>query len=321
MAKIFCNEDAFDMEYVPEIFNHRNGQLRELAACIRPALRGHKPVNALIHGPPATGKTTSIKVVFSQLDFTAMHVNCHIDNSPYAIVARIYETIFGRQAPETGTSLNALYGKILRKIKNPLMVALDDFDALSKTDRNEVLYNILRAYELGKGIKTSVWAVAQREELMLDARVRSVFQPACIRFPPYSKKELKGILKERVKTGFTPGAMPVPLLDKIADYASCHDLRMGIEAMRRAALNAENDGSPRVLEKHLCFSSYAGAEEKILARIREKPLTSGELYKLLEKEMGYTKFNKIMNELAAKNIIESKFTQSNKGRTRIFSVK
>lgn len=319
---LFRNEDAFELDYVPEVFNYRDSQIKALASCAMPALRGQKAVNAIIHGLPATGKTTAAKVIFSQLDLPALHVNCHIDNSPYAIMARIYELLFQRQPPETGTSLNTLYDKILSRLKKPLLVALDDFDSLTKKDQNDVLYNILRAYELGKGHKTSAWVICQKEELMLDSRVRSVFQPMPIKFPAYKRGEIFGILKERVEIGLYPDVMPRHALDKITDYAlGKNDLRAGIESIRRAALNAEADSSRKIMDKHLVLESMASDEEKIVSLLREKPLISGQLYELVKKDMGYTKFNKTVNELLTKNLIESRFIVSNKGRTRVFSVK
>ncbi len=319
---LFKNEDAFSPEYMPEVFNFRDSQIKALASCIRPALRGQKAVCAVLHGLPATGKTTAVKTVFSQLDILTAHVNCHIDNSPYAITARIYEILFGRQAPETGTSLNSLYDKILSKAKKPLLVALDDFDALSRKDMNEILYVILRAYELGRGHKTSVWAVCQKPELMLDARVRSIFQPMDINFPLYKREEIQEILKQRIKTGLYPDVMPKHIFSKIADHAlQKNDLRSGIEAIRKAALNAEADSCRKIEEKHLSLVNNDNADEKIISLLREKPMASGELYKELENEMGYTKFNKTVNDLISKNMVKARYQGTNQGRTRILSAK
>ena len=45
----------------------------------------------------------------------------------------------------------------------------------------------------------------------LEVRVQSTFHPEIIQYPPYSAREIAGILNERVKQGLYPHVLPTEL--------------------------------------------------------------------------------------------------------------
>lgn len=65
---VFRDINVFDPDYVPENYRYRESQMEALAVCIRPALRNGRPVNAVVLGSCATGKTTAIKKIFEMLN-------------------------------------------------------------------------------------------------------------------------------------------------------------------------------------------------------------------------------------------------------------
>lgn len=78
---LFRNVEAFNPDYIPDRLLHRDLQMEALAMCLRPALRGGKPKNAVILGAPATGKTTALRKVFQMVEETSdklycVYVNC-----------------------------------------------------------------------------------------------------------------------------------------------------------------------------------------------------------------------------------------------------
>ena len=64
---LFMNQEAFDFDFIPEEFMFRQEQMQELINCINPAIKKKRPVNCILSGDPATGKTTSIKKIFEEL--------------------------------------------------------------------------------------------------------------------------------------------------------------------------------------------------------------------------------------------------------------
>jgi len=68
---LFQNEDVFDTDFTPDSIHARDQELRQLAETLRPALRGARPLNTIIRGPPGTGKTTCVGRVFAELESAA----------------------------------------------------------------------------------------------------------------------------------------------------------------------------------------------------------------------------------------------------------
>ncbi|ERH03281.1 MAG: hypothetical protein J07HR59_00392 [Halorubrum sp. J07HR59] len=60
---VFRDEHVFEIDHVPETFQHRETQLEGLKYALRPAVRGSRPLNTVVRGPPGTGKTTAVQKV------------------------------------------------------------------------------------------------------------------------------------------------------------------------------------------------------------------------------------------------------------------
>jgi cell division control protein 6 len=345
---LFKDARAFDPDYIPKNFNHRESQLEAIALCIRPSLGGARAVNAMIYGPPATGKTTAINKLKEDLGevprgerVVIVHVNCQIHSSKFSIFSQIHDVVIGHTPPETGVPFKKVYEAIFKKLmkeNKSLIVALDDMSYLFY-DRhaNEVLYDILRVHEVFPEARAAVFSIVSDIEFSskLEDRVRSVFRPQEIFFQPYKASEILDILKERVREGFHPEVIDDKLISKIADHAfSNGDLRLGIEILRRSAFAAENDASRKIksehVEKAIADSGPAALKEtlesldsgergllKLIATTGKK--NSGELYDLFKKETGlsYTKFYRMLDKFESIRLIDTKFTEEGRrGRTR-----
>ena len=91
---LFRDPEVFEIDYIPEQFSHRDAQIRELVFQVKPGLRGGRPFNTICRGPPGTGKTTSVKKIFAEIEETTqrlipVHVNCQIDNTRYTVFSQI----------------------------------------------------------------------------------------------------------------------------------------------------------------------------------------------------------------------------------------
>jgi len=217
---LFRDPEVFEIDYVPEQFNHRETQMRELAFQIKPGLRGGRPLNTICRGLPGTGKTTSVRKLLAQIEESTrklipVYINCQIDNTKFAIFAQIYQKLSGHLPPASGTSFKQVFdavARILQKEETVLLVVLDDANyLLYENEINRVLYALLRAHEAYPGTRIGVITIISDLSVDLsrevDPRVASVFRPTEIYFPPYSAEEIKHILTERVLTGLYPGVL------------------------------------------------------------------------------------------------------------------
>jgi cell division control protein 6 len=348
---IFRDRDLFELDHLPEHFLHREPQNNSLKFCIRPALQGGRPVNALCLGPPGTGKTTAILKLFEEIEahssrVVPVHVNCQMDSTRYSVFYQIYKKLFDHAPPSSGISFKRIFEKVAEATVEQdkvLVVALDDINYLfHEKEIDHVLYSLLRAHETCPGARMGVIGVMSELSLsyVLDPRVVSVFQPEEVLFPLYSRGEIADILGHRAQMGFYPGVMSQPVLDAVVDGAEkAGDLRVGIDLLKRAGLSAEKRASRAIsLEDvtasmdssrlvHLSFAMKSLKEDelKVLRLAAESPSSrAGEIYARFHEETGagYTRFHEILNKLDSVRLINSDFTGAGaRGRSRLISVR
>lgn len=354
---LFRDPEVFEIDYVPEQFNHRDAQIRELAFQVKPGLRGARPLNTICRGLPGTGKTTSVKKVFAEIEETTkklvpVYINCQIDNTKFAIFSQIYRRVTGHPPPPSGTSFKQVFdaiAKVLQREEQVLLVALDDANyLLYESEINQVLYPLLRSHEAYPGVRIGVVAIVSDMSVTLqsevDARVASVFRPTEIYFPPYSEEEVHGILEERVLQGLYPNVIRADMLDLVVEQTmKSGDLRVGIDLLKRAALNAEREARRSVDREdvcrayevsrylHLAFSLRAlkAEEREVLARIADMSarddteMNAGDVYRFVKEQVGgvsYTKFYEIVQKFDSMRLLNLHYRQG-RGRTRLISLR
>lgn len=346
---IFRNIDAFNPDYVPENYIHRESQMEALAICLRPALRGGRPVNTVVLGSPATGKTTAINKIFEMVGETSdrvvcVYVNCQLHTTRFNIFSQIYNGLFGHMPPETGVPFSRIYGKIMKYLRDEdkaMVVALDDVNYLFHSkNANKIFYDILRAHEEFKGVRTGIFAILSDIEFryMLDKNVNSVFIPQEVIFDPYSPSEMRDILTDRIKAGFYPDVISDEILDMIVDQASsAGDLRIGIDLLRVSGNFAEADASKTIEEKHVLeamkstgsvslkstLKTLSDQEKmllKVIAESEDEDLVAGDIYNSfkIRTSTSYASFDRTLNKLEFLRLIDTKFTGKGvKGNSRM----
>ncbi|MCK9152572.1 ORC1-type DNA replication protein [Methanobacterium alcaliphilum] len=346
---IFKNINAFDPDYVPENYKYRDSQMETLAVCIRPALKQGRPVNSVILGSCATGKTTAIKKIFEMVEnnsekVVCCYINCQLHTTRFGIFSQIYSRIFGHYPPETGVPFSRIYQSIMQHLvneKKALVVALDDVNYLFHSkNANKIFYDILRAHEVFPGARTGVFAILSDIEFRyaLDKNVNSIFIPQEIVFPPYNRSEMLSILQERTEIGFFPEVISDELLEEITDLTlEVGDLRFGIDLLRVCGNLAESEASRVIEKKHLkealkstgpvslshTIKSLSDLENDLLDVIinsDEENLTAGNLYKVFQGKNGtsYSSFNRTLDKLEFLRLIDTKFTgKGMRGNSRL----
>ena len=352
---LFRDMEVFEIDYVPEQFHHREVQMRELAFQIAPGMKGGRPLNTICRGLPGTGKTTSVRKIFSEIEETTkklipVHVNCQIDNTKYAVFSQIYRRLAGHLPPATGTSFKQLFdavARILQREEAVLLVALDDANyLLYENEMNRVLYTLLRSHEAYSGTRVGVITILSDMAVDLvqevDPRVASVFRPTEIYFPPYSQEEVHGILQERVLQGMYPNVLSEEMLNLAVDQTmQSGDLRVGIDLLKRAGLTAEHSARRKVEREdlvkayevskylHLDFTirTLRTEEKNLLRKLAElaatdKEMNAGEVFRTIGDEVGigYTKFYEIVGKFDAMRIVNLHY-RDGRGRTRLISLR
>jgi cell division control protein 6 len=344
---VFRDERVFEIDHVPETFDHRESQLESLKYALRPAVRGSRPLNTIVRGPPGTGKTTAVQKLFGELrgqsSVRVVHVNCQMNSTRYAVFSRVFEELFEYEPPSSGISFKKLFSQISDRLVEDdevLVVALDDVNYLFyENEASDVLYSLLRAHETHAGARIGVLVVSSDLSLdvidELDGRVQSVFRPEEVFFPRYDQSEIVDILGERAKRGFHDGVLNTTGLDRVAELtAESGDLRVGIDLLRRAGLHAEMRAS-RTIEledvqaaydksKHVHLSrSLRGLSESERALVRVIADHSGEqagaVYEAFhdETDLGYTRYSEIVNKLDQLGLIDAEYTEvDGRGRSR-----
>jgi cell division control protein 6 len=263
------------------------------------------------------------------------------------VFSRVFESLFGYEPPASGISFTKLFEQVADRIvgeEEVLVVALDDVNYLYyENEASDTLYSLLRAHEAHAGAKVGAVVVSSDLALdtvgSLDGRVQSVFRPEEAFFPVYDGPEIADILGTRVDHGFREGAVPAPVLDRVTELtAETGDLRVGIDLLRRAGLNAEMRASAAVAvedveeaydeSKHLHLSrrleGLSEPERALLAAIADNDGDqAGEVYETFHRrtDLGYTRYSELVNKLDRLDLIDAAYEGvEGRGRSRSLSL-
>jgi len=345
---VFRDEHVFEIDYVPEAFLHRETQMESLKYALRPAVRGSRPLNVMAQGPPGTGKTTAVQILFDELhaqtDVQAVRVNCQVNSTRYSVFSRLFQGVFDYEPPSSGISFKKLFSQVTDRLVEDdevLVVALDDVNYLFyESEASDTLYSLLRAHEEQGGAKIGVIVISSDLDLdmieELDGRVQSVFRPEEVYFPNYDEAQIAEILAERADRGFHDDVIDPPVLDRVAALTAEQggDLRVGIDLLRRAGLNAEMRAS-RTVEFEDVEDAYDKSKYVHLSRRLQELSDSetalveviaehdgeraGDIYDAFNDhtDLGYTRYSEIINKLDQLGIIEATYTDvDGRGRSR-----
>jgi len=352
---LFRDPDVFEIDYIPDQFNYRENQMRELSFLLRPGIKGGRPLNSIIRGTPGTGKTTSVKKIFSDIDemdskMIPIQINCQIDNTRFSILSEIYRRLTGHNPSAAGNSFKRVFESIAQAMRDQdrvVIVALDDANyLLYENELNKVLYLLLRSHESFPGTRMGVIVIVSDMDVdmtkEIDSRVRSVFAPTEIYFAPYTEPEVYHILRERVLQGLYPGVLPDEMLKLIAGHTMASgDLRVGIDMLKRATLNAEMAADREIGREHIraaykvskyihlqySLKSLSKDEKDIMRLLAEASkedtqLTTGEVFETIQRthKIGYTTFYEIIKKLDGLRLLNLQYKEG-RGRTRLINLR
>ena len=286
---LFKNRDALSPEYIPDELPFREGQIRQVAQILAPALHGSKPSNLLLYGKTGTGKTAVARLVVEKLQaqdaskqVAICYVNTRISSTEYRTLAKIAESLpipEDKRIPGTGLSIGTVLERIFNAIKDNkvhLILVLDEIDYLVSAYGDDVLYQFTRAGEhVEPGFFTIVGIsndLKFKDEL--DPRVLSSLGEEELVFPPYTTEELHAILAVRSKLAFKPGVVPESVLNLCAALAGSEhgDARRAVDLLRVAGEIAEREGIHKVTEDCIRKASERVESNRIEDALRSLPI-------------------------------------------------
>ncbi|MAG10837.1 cell division control protein Cdc6 [Candidatus Pacearchaeota archaeon] len=287
---IFRNKSALQINFQPNDILFRDGQIKQIALILAPALRGERPSNLFLYGKTGTGKTLSIQWVKEELmkrikdeskfELKIKYLNCKlkkVSDTEYRILAEIIRKL-GGDIPDTGLPTQAVYSKFVEIIdeeRQLIILIFDEIDQAVKKISNDFLYNLTRLNsELSKS-QICVVGVSNNLTFLdeLDPRVRSSLSEEEIVFPPYNALQLQEILRVRAEKAFKEKVLEEGVIAKCSAYAAREhgDARRALDLLRVAGELAERNDSKKIKLKHIDDANNKIEKDKILDIVSSEP--------------------------------------------------
>ncbi len=278
---IFKHKEVLSPDYLPDHMPNRMNEIKTISQIIYESLEG-KATHILISGPPGTGKTASIKFIFKSLkedtDALACYVNCFNKNTRMGALYSMFLDFFKEKRPtrkmpsRRGIAYDELldsFRQEIEKSKTKVVVCLDEVDQLEET---ELIYDLTRArWDHGR---IQIIAISNNPFIFkdLDPRTKSRLYPLReISFNPYTKEQMREIVKARVEGAFHEDVVDKEAVDYLAEFTAQKkgDVRVARETLLRAGERARKLGESKVGVKHIREMLNRTRHTKAISTINE----------------------------------------------------
>jgi cell division control protein 6 len=336
---IFRRMEVFDESHIPDEFLFRESEMIELASCVAPLKHQVQGTHAVLYGPPATGKTTSIKKLFEQIEVSGsrialVHINALVRRSAWAVLSEMVRVVCRQKAlPDKSTPTVKMVDHVLKNLAKheiPMVLCIDEFTCMGPKDLEAVVMPFARPWEFGPydDVRVSVFlAGTSFDPSKHRGTLLSTLGPVRVKYAPYTEDQFYGILESRARAGFGPGVATEEALRMIA--SSGLDMRQSIRTLMTAGQIADWNGSGRVTTAEVRQSlqrlgiRYAGLSDGEITLLREietrGEMPSGDIYRFSKETLGLgqTRTYQLIERLLDKGAIKAEYHHIG-GRSRIF---
>lgn len=315
--RIILNESAL----LPKFSQDAHLMCRKLEGeRILNAIKGHSlgacSENLFVHGPSGCGKTAIVKWAVHRMEeqnrqMVCIYANCWRYSTSMSIYAKIADAL-GEPVSRRGRASDEIFDRIVGLMKasnTPILLVLDEIEALVRYDNARILHNIARVDE--DRVFFQVIGISDNNAILfkLPEKTREILRFTKIEVPCYTREELLSLLKDRAVAGLRPQSYEDDLLEDIADIgvASCGSGRFALEILWRAARSSEDRGLTEISKDEVLAIKRGigliGAEvsrEELLIHgiLKDGQKTTTELYPLFRSEILRSK-RQIRNYLRA----------------------
>ena len=265
VGSLLIDGEKLSSRYVPPRLPYRDQQLALLKSFLGDLVRGEaaSPRVALLIGPTGTGKTSSVLLLHKALAGEGwVHAFAHINmriagDTPFQLFAALYESVARVPASRSVSAYELLKETVtvLKREGLPALFVFDEVEFHARTALRSAIYALARLHELQAAQVAMLFIARNLDWLkLLDPAERSSLGNVVIRYPPYTRDQLLGILEYRAQEAFRAGAVGENVLSWLADYTYTYmqsDVRRALDTLLLAALIAEQEGASRVEIRHV----------------------------------------------------------------------
>jgi archaeal cell division control protein 6 len=285
-STVFKNKEYISSHYIPDVLPFREEEIQEIITILAPALKQKKTNNLFVYGKTGTGKTSSVKKVLQKIDeicnecnsmegtIQNFYINCRNHGSKYKILLKTINAL--NQSQFFGYSSSFIYDKFVDFLNNNkvnIILVLDEVDLIKDID--ETLYALTRINDEIKQSSVSIIGISNNVMFKekLDPRNKSSLCEKELIFPPYNAKELREILKQRVKISFYPDTVAESALALAAAYSAQEsgDARTALMLMENAGEVADKKQKRLVTDLEVQDAKKRVEEEIIISMISTLP--------------------------------------------------
>jgi cell division control protein 6 len=287
--RIFNRKSVLFHDHIPQRLLFREEQVMRLGYLFSSILRDQRSSNLFIYGKPGTGKTAVTRLVLNKLieksgdtkqRVHASYINCRMAGTEYRVAAALARDV-DLEVPFTGLAVKEVFERFKTNVVSkglPLVVVLDEVDALVSRYGDDLLYGLTRMND--RTMMTNVMVVGISNDVRfkeyLDPRVLSSLGEEEMVFKPYTPKELEKILLDRIPEAFMNGVvLPEAVALCSAISGSEHgDARKALDLLRVAGELAERMGLNHVEARHVHEAQECIDQNRVVEVVRSLPLHS-----------------------------------------------
>jgi len=295
--RIILNESALLPRFSQDAYlSCRKADGERVFAAIQRLSTGESAQNLLIYGPSGSGKTAMAKWAINKMEeqtrrVLCIYANCWRYNTSMAIYAKIADA-FGEPVSRRGRASDEVFDRIIelmRESKKPILLVLDQIDALIRYDNGRILHNIASVDE--DRVLFEVIGISENENALsrLPERTKEILGFAKIQVQSFSREELLALVKERALVGLREGTYDDSVLEEIVDIGAAEkgSGRFALQLLWRAARGSEDAGYASIsktevekIRQDLEFVEFDFSREEriILDLLKNGQITSSELY-------------------------------------------
>ncbi len=289
---------------------------------------GHPSENLFICGPSGSGKTALVRWAVDKMEQTqrilCIYSNCHRYNTSMSIFTRIADAL-GEPVSRRGRAVDEIFDhivKLMRYSKKPVLLVLDDIEALVQYDGARILQNIAHLEE--ENVHFAIIGISDNETALskLPQETREVLRFTKVEIPQFTREELLALLKERASMGLRPGSYDSSLIEAIAGISEAVNGggRFALEILWRAARSSEERGLDSIPQQELeRIKDSLGLQERELSQgeleivrlLKDGPKTSSMLYALFWRKISKSQrqIRNYIHSMEEKGIVETRFVR------------